>query len=185
MSDTHSSVRTKGEYADKHERHIATKMANMWEEKIGSDMTHSPRTIQDSSPGRKDNKAGAQISLTKAGKASVAAELEKTSMKETQEDVSTEAGSLQKRNTKEIVNSFEKMASLTESGGGVPPKYGKKKSIINPGSALNASNNSRSGDSPPAREDKNELYALIEKLSQEVANMSTTLRALKSKVDGM
>lgn len=36
---------TKDEYQNKHERDIAVKMANLWEEKIGSETKHSPRTV--------------------------------------------------------------------------------------------------------------------------------------------
>lgn len=53
------------EYANKHEKDIAVKMANLWEGKIGSDKKHSPRTVVSST--EKAVEPQETVSLTKAG----------------------------------------------------------------------------------------------------------------------
>lgn len=71
-----------GEYANKHEKNIAVNMANLWERKIGSDKTHSPRAVIDSV--KKEEEQRKVIVLMKAGSSLAGEELQKkdSSLKE-------------------------------------------------------------------------------------------------------
>ncbi|PXF43884.1 hypothetical protein BWQ96_06350 [Gracilariopsis chorda] len=85
---SHPSLHTKAEYGDKHEKPVTSKIANIWERRIGSDVVH------DASPSSVVKSSGSEVSrgpnLTSAGSQKA----------------------FGRKNTIEIVKEFERMASF-------------------------------------------------------------------------
>lgn len=80
---------TVDEYGNKHQPEVAIKMANLWEKKIGSDVSHNRKPGHDrkkTSPTTVVNSSGAEvgggITLSKAGDLRASSKPKKTKTKE-------------------------------------------------------------------------------------------------------
>ncbi|CAN8063406.1 unnamed protein product [Agarophyton chilense] len=152
---SHSSQNTKVEYTERRETNVAAKMANVWEQRIGSGKVHNNKP-DGSSPSSIVKSSGSDVN---------------------REAGFVHAGSrkpLSRTNTEKIVKNYERMASLHKQ---------ESKNSFSP-AARRASSVTSSGKGESGTSRKN-IDDVIERIRSRMSEVDRDLRELKSMVSDL